>query len=89
MKKTSLLILLMAASLCGGVSAAAVDTSQPPDPQGSGGPVGDGEDWAGDGRAPLTAEDAAQSSAQKTDAPGAPKPAAPGAESKPAKKPAK
>lgn len=91
MKKTTLLIRLMAGTLCGGVYAAApgVDTSQPADPQEPGGPVGDGEDWAGDGRAPLTEEDASGPASQKTDASGAPKSAAPGSGGKPAKKPAK
>ena len=60
MKIRSAFSVLMILALVSGVAVAAnpgVDTSQPSDPQPAGGPTGDGEDWAGDGRAPVTDND--------------------------------
>ncbi len=60
MKIRSVFSTLMIMALFSGAALAAnpgVDSSQPSDPQPAGGPTGDGEDWAGDGRAPVTDND--------------------------------
>ncbi len=60
MKRRSAFSIMMILALVSGSALAAkpdVDTSQPPDPQPAGGPTGDGEDWAGDGRSPVTDND--------------------------------
>jgi len=44
-----------------------LDLSQPPDPQPPGGPTGNGEDWEGDGRAPVTDDSSDESTATSTD----------------------
>lgn len=56
MTKQFLCSLILAGTLVGSAQAAGpdLDLSQPPDPQPAGGPTGDGGDWEGDGRAPLT-----------------------------------
>ncbi len=55
MNKQNLLSLIVTGALMGGAQAAGpdLDLSQPPDPQPAAGPTGDGEDWEGDGTAPL------------------------------------
>ena len=59
MFRTLRISLLCFAALSSGAWAVGpdLDMSQPPDPQPEGGPVGDGEDWTGDGRADPVGDD--------------------------------
>ena len=70
MTRRLLVSLACLAALWGGAWAAGptLDLSQPPDPQAEGGPVGDGEDWTGDGRADVIGDDGPDMAEKKADA---------------------